>query len=77
MLLGCYDRLISSVSSFTKNKKANFVYLSVFGMGGILGMMLFAGAGFRSPGSLPDADDVFFYRGGCRGNPNDLPKVRG
>ena len=43
MLLGCYDRLISSVSSFTKNKKANFVYLSVFGMGGILGMMLFAG----------------------------------
>lgn len=42
MILGIYDRLISAVSSFTKNKKGNLVFLVIFSMGGILGILLFA-----------------------------------
>ncbi len=42
MILGIYDRLISSVSSFMKNKKENLIFLVVFSMGGILGVLLFA-----------------------------------
>lgn len=42
MLLGCYDRLIRSVSSFAKNKKSNLTFLAVFALGGVLGMMIFA-----------------------------------
>ncbi|MBM6855370.1 DUF368 domain-containing protein [Mediterraneibacter glycyrrhizinilyticus] len=42
MILGIYDRLISSVSSFMKNKKENLIFLVIFSMGGILGILLFA-----------------------------------
>lgn len=42
MILGIYDRLISAVSSFMKNKKENLVFLLIFSMGGILGILLFA-----------------------------------
>ena len=42
MILGIYDRLISSVSSFMKNKKGNLIFLMIFSMGGILGILLFA-----------------------------------
>ena len=42
MILGIYARLISSVSSFMKNKKENLIFLVVFSMGGILGVLLFA-----------------------------------
>lgn len=42
MILGIYDRLISSVSSFMKNKKGNLIFLMVFSMGGILGILVFA-----------------------------------
>ncbi len=42
MILGIYDRLISSVSSFMKDKKKNLVFLVIFSMGGILGILLFA-----------------------------------
>lgn len=42
MLLGIYDKLISSVSSFMKHKKESFLFLSLFAAGGLLGMMLFA-----------------------------------
>ena len=39
MILGIYDRLISSVSSFMKNKKENLVFLVIFSLGGILGIL--------------------------------------
>lgn len=42
MILGIYDRLISSVSSFMKNKKENLIFLVIFSMGGILGILVFA-----------------------------------
>ena len=42
MILGIYDRLISSVSSFMKNKKENLIFLALFCLGGGLGMILFA-----------------------------------
>lgn len=42
MILGVYDKLITSVSSFFKNKKENAVFLGLFALGGILGIALFA-----------------------------------
>ena len=42
MILGVYDRLVSSVSSFQKHKRASFVFLALFAVGGLLGMLLFA-----------------------------------
>lgn len=42
MILGIYDRLISSVSSFFKDKKGNALFLLLFCVGSIGGMILFA-----------------------------------
>lgn len=42
MILGVYDRLVSSVSSFMKHKRASLVFLALFAAGGLLGMLLFA-----------------------------------
>lgn len=42
MILGVYDELISSVSSFLQHKKASAIFLSVFCVGGLLGVLLFA-----------------------------------
>ena len=42
MILGVYDRLVSSVSSFMKHKKESLAFLSLFSLGGGLGMILFA-----------------------------------
>ena len=42
MILGIYDRLVSSVSSFTKQKKESFFFLTVFTFAALAGMMLFA-----------------------------------
>lgn len=42
MILGIYDKLITSVSSFMKNKKKNFLFILLFSAGGGLGMFLFA-----------------------------------
>ena len=42
MILGVYDRLVSSVSSFMKHKRASFAFLALFAAGGLLGMVLFA-----------------------------------
>lgn len=40
MILGVYDKLVSSVSSFCKHKKESF-FLTLFSLGGGLGMLLF------------------------------------
>ena len=42
MILGIYDRLITSVSSFARRKKENLTFLIIFSLGGILGILLFA-----------------------------------
>lgn len=42
MILGVYDKLISSVSSFVKDKKRSFIFLILFSLGGGIGMLLFA-----------------------------------
>lgn len=42
MLLGVYDKLVSSVSSFMKHKMESLIFLSIFSVGGLLGMVLFA-----------------------------------
>lgn len=42
MILGVYDRLVTSVSSFRKHKKESLIFLGIFSMGGAAGMFLFA-----------------------------------
>ena len=42
MILGVYNRLVSSVSSFFKHKKESLLFLLTFAVGGGLGMFLFA-----------------------------------
>jgi len=42
MILGIYERLISSISSFFKQIKENLLFLSIFLVGSFLGMFLFA-----------------------------------
>lgn len=42
MILGIYDELIGSVSSFMKHKSASFKFLLLFASGGSLGMFLFS-----------------------------------
>lgn len=42
MILGVYDKLVSSVSSFMKHKKDSILFLALFSVGAILGMVLFA-----------------------------------
>ena len=42
MILGIYNRLITSVSSFFKNIKKNTLFLAIFVVGALAGMVLFA-----------------------------------
>jgi putative membrane protein len=42
IILGIYDRLVASVSSFFKDIKHNFIFLAAVAVGGILGVLLFA-----------------------------------
>ena len=42
MLLGIYDELIHSISSFQNKPKKSALFLTVFSVSGILGMMLFS-----------------------------------
>lgn len=42
MILGIYDRLIQSVSSFSRDKRGNLIFLVRFVLAALLGMFLFA-----------------------------------
>jgi putative membrane protein len=42
MVLGIYDKLVSSIASFMKHKKKNVSFLGIFLIGSILGMIIFA-----------------------------------
>ncbi len=43
MILGVYNKLVSSVSSFFKHKKASIIFLGLFCVGAGVGMLLFSG----------------------------------
>lgn len=42
MILGIYDKLIKSVSTFRKKMRDNLLFLLIFAVGGFIGMLLFA-----------------------------------
>ena len=42
IIIGIYDKLIASVSSFMKHKRTSALFLGLFSLGGVLGMLLFA-----------------------------------
>lgn len=42
MILGIYDKLITSISSFFKDKKQNIIFLGTFVLGASIGILLFA-----------------------------------
>ncbi len=42
MILGIYDRLISSISSFNRNRRDNLLFLAIMATGGILGIYVFS-----------------------------------
>ena len=42
MILGIYNKLIGSISSFRKNKKENFMFLLIFVLGAVAGILIFA-----------------------------------
>lgn len=42
MILGVYSKLVASVSSFMKHKKASFIFLALFVLGGGIGIFAFA-----------------------------------
>lgn len=67
MILGIYDRLIASVSSFFKKPGKNLVFLSVFSISAILGMILFS-----TPLSLLlthfKAETLYFFIGAVFGS---------
>lgn len=42
MILGIYDRLISAVSSFRKNPRDNFLFLTLFAVSAAVGLFLFS-----------------------------------
>lgn len=60
MLLSVYDRLISAVSSFQKDKKGNLMFLALFSVAGGLGMVLFANPLLELIGRYPMPTRFFF-----------------
>ena len=42
IILGVYDRLVTSVSSFMKHKRKSAIFLGIFALGALIGMFLFA-----------------------------------
>ena len=42
MILGVYNKLVTSVSSFFKHVKASIIFLALFSVGAGVGMILFA-----------------------------------
>ena len=42
IILGVYDRLVTSVSSFMKHQRKSAIFLGIFALGALIGMFLFA-----------------------------------
>lgn len=67
MVLGIYDELIASVSSFFKNIKKSLLFLGIFCAGAIIGMFLFA----KQLGKLLDQYPMilmYFFMGAVAGS---------
>lgn len=60
MILGIYEKLIESVSSFFKNKKENFLFLILFVISAGVGMLLLAKPILSLLESYPKAMGFFF-----------------
>lgn len=61
MILGIYDRLISSISSFFKDWKGNALYLLSFGIPALLGIVLCAGPITNIITLFPVVSMFFFF----------------
>lgn len=66
IILGVYDRLVSSVSSFTKHKRESFIFLLLFCLGGGLGLRLFSTPLLRMMERYP-MPMLFFFLGAVAG----------
>ncbi len=66
MILGVYDQLITSVSSFMKNKRANALFLLTFAVGGMAGMFLFSKPILYLIGRFP-MPMLYFFMGAVAG----------
>ena len=69
MILGIYDRLISSVSSFTKNIKDNLRFLSLFVLSAGVGMILLAKPILSLLETYPKPMSCFFVGAAAGGIP--------
>lgn len=76
MILGIYDDLISSVSSFFKNIKKNLIYLGVFVVFALLGMFLFANPLETLSDKYPEFVIFFFIGAIAGGAPMMLRKAQ-
>lgn len=69
MILGIYDKLITAVGSFLKNKRANSMFLGLFLVGGILGMLLLSKPILGLITEYPRPMMYFFIGAVCGGVP--------
>lgn len=76
MILGEYDRLVSSVSSFMKHKKESALFLGLFALGGAAGMVAFAGPLQRLIALFPLPMMYFFIGAVAGGVPLMYRKAR-
>lgn len=64
IILGIYDRLVDAISNLFKNFKENVIFLSSVGIGGVIGLFLFA----RALEALLNAFEIpmtYFFIGAC------------
>lgn len=66
MILGIYERLVTSVSSFRKDKRACFLFLALFSIGGGAGMIIFANPLLHLIESYPKPM-LYFFLGAVAG----------
>ncbi len=66
IILGIYDELVSSVSSFMKSKRKHFLFLLVFGVSGLVGMFLFSKPLLRLIEAYP-MPMLYFFMGAVAG----------
>lgn len=66
MILGIYERLVTSVSSFMKDKRASFLFLAFFSIGGGAGMIIFANPLLHLIESYPKPM-LYFFLGAVAG----------
>lgn len=71
ILLGIYDQLVTSVSSFFKHKRKSALFLGVFGLGALVGMVLFATPLRHLIDSFPKPM-MYFFMGAVAGS---LPMI--